>query len=135
MAYGNSKATFIYRRGPSDPIFTPWLVIAPSATLECLGKRGLGLYVAKYTRRGTILGRYEGTVVVNHPTRDCALDGSSAADIQPCIPRDSRGTRYMPNCVREQGYLRVTRSSMPAFNLNLSVRDNIDAEVKMLGAL
>ena len=37
----------------------------------------------------------------------------------------------MPNCVlSEHGYLEVTRSAMPAFNLNASIEDNVDSELR-----
>jgi len=37
----------------------------------------------------------------------------------------------MPNCViSEHGYVKVTRSAMPAFNLNAPLDDNVDAELR-----
>ena len=63
------------------------------------------------------------------------LDGSDTATTPPCIPlvNDRRNTRprLMPNCVlSEHGYLKVTRSAMPAFNLNAPIEDNVDSELR-----
>ena len=61
------------------------------------------------------------------------IDGSAAAHRPPCIPlvNDRRGSRLMPNChISEHGYLKVTRSSMPAFNLNATIEDNVDSELR-----
>ena len=63
------------------------------------------------------------------------LDGTDFARTPPCIPlvNDRRNTRprLMPNCIiSEHGYLKVTRSAMPAFNLNASILDNVDSELR-----
>ena len=39
--------TYVYRRGPGEARFAPWLVVAPSALLARVGARGLGLYAAR----------------------------------------------------------------------------------------
>ena len=70
----------------------------------------------------------------NGPGYD-VVDGSETASTPPCVPlvNDRRNTRPKLgiNCViTEHGYLRVTRSHMPAFNLNAPLQDNVDSELR-----
>lgn len=124
VSYQDCTVEYIYRKGEdTNGKWVPWFVLAPSAVLRRAGTEGIGLYVAKHTVRDTILGRYTGE---RSPV---------AAETPPCIQfvNDRRNTRPLLgiNCViTDRGYLRVTRSMMPAFNLNASLEDNIDSELR-----
>lgn len=115
VSYRNRTIKYIYRR-EQGKLWVPWLVLAPSAALERVGKSGLGVYVAKHTRKDTVLGRYEGRRCAHYDTREEAMssreaqrlvrrggdkvvalrsrdgagydvvDGSTAQDAPPCIP-------------------------------------------------
>lgn len=123
ISYHDSTVEYIYRKGEdTNGKWIPWFVLAPSAVLRRTGTAGLGLYVAKHTVRDTVLGRYTG-------------ESSPAGEAHPCIQfvNDRRNTHPLIgiNCtITDCGYLRVTRSIMPAFNLNASLEDNIDSELR-----
>ena len=51
VQYNNGTVTYVYRRAPSELYFEPWVVVGPSAILERVGARGLGLYAATAFRR------------------------------------------------------------------------------------
>jgi len=72
------KATYVFRRGPGKVRYEPWVVVAPSAILARLGKRGTGLYAARGFKRDEYIGKYDGQVVGHYASREAAL-GSSAA--------------------------------------------------------
>ena len=69
---------YVYRRGPGEREFRPWVVVAKSALLDRIGKNGLGLYAAKPFKNGDYIGQYDGEEVGKFPTRDAALQSSQA---------------------------------------------------------
>ena len=75
---GGQAVTYVYRRGPGKVRYEPWVVVAPSAIMARLGKRGKGLYAARGFRRDEYIGKYDGQVVGHYASREAAL-GSSAA--------------------------------------------------------
>ena len=77
VRYGGTTIKYIYRRGPGETKFEPWVVVAPSALMvRAVGKRGLGLYAAKALKRDDYVGQYDGRVVSWFPTRAAALSAS-----------------------------------------------------------
>ena len=110
---------YIYRAGPdTNGKYIPWLVIAPSAVLHRKQTKGIGLYVAKHFAKDVILAKY-------HIGKDEAIGGFS------CIVNNRSNTRLGVNCVlTEHGYLKITRSNMPAFNLNADIAGNVDSELR-----
>ena len=120
---------YIYRRGPGEARFSPWLVAAPSALLARLGRNGLGLYATRTFKRDDVVGQYAGRVVGRYPTRAAALsapetrrllrrghdklvtvrpphgpgfhllDGEGAGPPHIELCNDPRGTALQPNAV------------------------------------
>jgi hypothetical protein len=75
VAYGHgpSPVTYVYRREGSTG-WEPWLVVAESAIMERLGRRGNGLYAARAFANGSYLGRYSGELIGHYGTRQEALE-------------------------------------------------------------
>ena len=48
---GRVSILYVYRKGPRDVDYRPWVVVAPSAMLHRIGRKGLGLYAAKNFKR------------------------------------------------------------------------------------
>ena len=59
----NLVLTYIYVRRPGNSLFEPWLVIAPSAVMNRVGRRGMGMYAGMRFKDGDIVGR---CVLCNH---------------------------------------------------------------------
>ena len=71
---GGSTIRYIYKRGPGQARFVPWLVVAPSAILRRLGVEGLGLYAARRYKRDDYIGRFDGHIVGWFRTRQDAIE-------------------------------------------------------------
>ena len=161
VQYNNGTVTYVYRRAPGELYFEPWVVVGPSAILERVGVRGLGLYAAKSFRRDDYVGQYDGRVVGWYPTRAAALSapetrrllmrghdklltvraqgpGFHLIDGEQCtapyIPRanDPRGTALHANAeVTDAGWLRITQARVRAFDLNKTLDENIGSELRI----
>ena len=125
--HGPSPVTYVYRRGPPSQQWEAWVVVAESAILRRLGRRGMGLYAGRAFTEGQYLGKYEGALVGHYDTRRDALtapetrrllrrghdklvavraahgpgfdllDGESAGPPYLQMANDPRGTRLQPN--------------------------------------
>jgi len=164
VAYPHSSGgnvQYVYCRRPGRTLYEAWVVVAESALLSRLGKRGRGLYCARAFSRDDLIGQYTGNVVGNWQTReeaiqsrpvqslvrhgkDCLMavravgggwdivDGASAAE--PFLQRinDPRGTRYRPNVdVSDWGYVRCVAARIPGFRLDRTLDENCAAELKL----
>jgi hypothetical protein len=120
VPYGCMRVTYLDRQSDNGA-WEPVLVRAPSALLARDGREGDGLYCARYLRRDAVVGS-------SH--RDAGGRPPYTGLIR-CPWR----TRLKRNCaVDKHGAVRVVAAWLPAFNLHAPLRDNIDSELRLLGA-
>ena len=75
---GTTTVVYVYRRGPGDKEYKPWVVLGPSALLHRVGKHGFGLYAARSFKRGDYIGKYSGDTLGHFSSREDALDSKQA---------------------------------------------------------
>ena len=144
-------------RGPE---WEPWVIVAESALMRRVGRRGLGLYAARAMRRDDYVGLYEGEVVGTYSSRTEALRAKECHDrvrrgVDKMITRnatgggvelvdgtrggppflhrinDPQGTRFQPNVnLTPGGYIRVVQAHIPPYSLDKSIEENIGAELR-----
>ena len=78
---GAQTVQCVFRRGPPRHEWEAWALVAESAVLARVGRRGLGLYAARGFRRGDFLGRYDGGVVGTYPSRRAGLASPACASL------------------------------------------------------
>ena len=69
----------VFRRDTNGGEWEAWCIVAPSAILQRVGKRGLGLYAAAGFQKNDFVGLYDGRVVGTFPSRRAALDSNRCA--------------------------------------------------------
>lgn len=69
--HGPSPVQCVFRKGRGG--WEPWVIVAESALMNRVGKRGLGLYAARRFRRDEFVGRYGGSVIKAFANRGEAL--------------------------------------------------------------
>lgn len=156
--HGPSPVQYVFRK--VNKTWKPWVVVATSALMKRNGATGLGLYAARRFKRDDFVGRYGGTVVGTFAHREAALDseeckrrvrqghdklmtrlapggGVELVDGErsgpPFLPRinDPRGTMLKPNVtLTPGGWIRVAQASVPTFDLDKGVDDNIASELR-----
>ena len=153
---------YVYRRGPGEQCFSPWLVVAPSALLVSVGAHDKGLYAARSFAEGQLIGMYNGRVVGHYTSREEALDAPetqrlarSGADklvtVRPSqgggvdlidgshgtIPyvhlcNDPHRTRRTPNCELTPGGYLRALRRIPAFDLGRPLDDGKNRRAELL---
>ena len=110
----NLVLTYIYVRRPGNSLFEPWLVIAPSAVMNRVGRRGMGMYAGMRFKDGDIVGRYEGNVVGTYASKDTAINSNT-------VKRLVRGGADKLRIMRspEEGWDVVDGDSAPLPTLSL----------------
>ena len=159
---GKTTVLYVYRKGPGEREYKPWVVLGPSALLHRIGKCGLGLYAARSLKRGDYVGKYDGDTLGHFSSREEALDsnraryrlqrgndklitirvsGSTGVDL---IDGSTSGPPYISSCndprnmgritanteLTEFGYLRATHARIPAFDLDKSLAQNQQSELR-----
>lgn len=152
---------YVYRRGPGQVYFEPWVVVAQSALLKRVGRSGLGLYAARPFKRDDYIGRYGGTRIGPFASRKTALlapevrallrqgrDKLVVVRAQPSgfevIDGETGGAPYLHRCndprntallanaeLTDGGYVRVTQSRVPAFDIDKPLAENARAELRL----
>ena len=71
--HGPSPVNCVFRRVRGDS-WEPWVIVARSAVMQRVGRRGLGLYAARGLRQDDFVGLYDGRVVGRFASRRSALE-------------------------------------------------------------
>ena len=69
--HGPSPVQCVFRRVRGG--WEPWVIVATSAVMQRVGRRGLGLYAARSFTQDDFVGLYDGQVVGTFASRDAAL--------------------------------------------------------------
>ena len=156
---GPTSVQCVFRRVQGG--WEPWVIVAQSAIMQRVGRRGLGLYAARSFKQNDFLGRYDGSVKGTFANRDAALASAACRKLvqkghdklitrnlhhggvelvdgetggPPFLHRmnDPRGTQMKANVhLTPGGWVRVAQLRVPAFDLQQGLDANIKAELRL----
>ena len=109
------KATYVFRRGPGKVRYEPWVVVAPSAILARLGKRGKGVYAARSFKRDDIIGRYDDIATM------LALNFSTALTSALSTSGGHLYAYSLPEATLRSGRTTYSQLSSPQYLLIISI--------------
>lgn len=157
--HGPSPVQCVFRQSGAAG-WQPWVIVARSAIMARAGREGLGLYAARTLDRDAYVGKYDGRVVKNFPSREAAMESVEAKRLlarghdkmitrksargsgvelvdgedagAPFLHRinDFRGSGRRENArLTEGGWIQITKSHIPRFDLNRGVDANLSSEL------